>query len=84
MANFQADSKNGLDLGDLRPQVPMKKADAEGRATWVQAAPPRWVLLRSRLIQTHIGVNASGKNASPSARRFVSALMLLVLVPLQW
>lgn len=45
MTNFQADSKNGLDLGDLRPQVPMKKADAEGRATWVQAAPPRWVLL---------------------------------------
>lgn len=40
MANFQADSKNGLDLNDL--QVPMKYADNEGRAKWLQAAPPRW------------------------------------------
>eukprot|EP00904_Undaria_pinnatifida_P004719 jgi/Undpi1/14248/HiC_scaffold_9.g03897.m1 len=42
MANFQADSKNGLDLNDL--QVPMKYADNEGRAKWLQAAPPRLVM----------------------------------------
>ncbi|CAM9310184.1 unnamed protein product [Scytosiphon promiscuus] len=44
MSCFKADSKNGLDLGDLRGQLPSEKVDEEGRAMWVQQAPPRLVM----------------------------------------
>ncbi|CAM9287155.1 unnamed protein product, partial [Hapterophycus canaliculatus] len=44
MSCFKADSKNGLDLGDLRGQLPSRKTDGDGRATWVQQAPPRLVI----------------------------------------
>lgn len=43
MANFKADSKNGLDLSDLRAKLPIKKSDADGKATWLPDAPPRFV-----------------------------------------
>eukprot|EP00903_Cladosiphon_okamuranus_P018209 g16750.t1 len=44
MSCFKADSRNGLDLGDLLAQLPSQKADSEGRATWLQQAPPRLVV----------------------------------------
>ncbi|CAN0289306.1 unnamed protein product [Pylaiella littoralis] len=44
MSSFKADSKNGLDLLDLRTQLPITNADEEGRATWLRQAPPRLVL----------------------------------------
>jgi len=42
MSSFRADSRNGLDLGDLLTQLPSKMADEEGRATWLPQAPPRY------------------------------------------
>lgn len=41
MSSFKADSRNGLDLGDLLAQLPSQKADSEGRAAWLEQAPPR-------------------------------------------
>ncbi|CAM9734987.1 unnamed protein product, partial [Ectocarpus sp. 12 AP-2014] len=44
MSSFKADSKNGLDLMDFSGQLPMKMANADGQATWVNQAPPRLVI----------------------------------------
>ncbi|CAM9110275.1 unnamed protein product [Ectocarpus fasciculatus] len=44
MSSFKADSKNGLDLMDFSGQLPMKMANANGQATWVNQAPPRLVI----------------------------------------
>lgn len=44
MTNFKADSKHGLDLTDLRSHLPSEMSDAEGKATWIQDAPPRLVI----------------------------------------
>lgn len=43
MSNFKADSKNGLDLGDLGAKLPIKKSNTDGKATWLPDAPPRFV-----------------------------------------
>lgn len=42
MSHFQNDSKNTLDLLDLRDKLPSKKADTDGRASWARRAPPRF------------------------------------------
>lgn len=42
LSSFKADSKHGLDLLDLRNQLPIKKVDEEGRASWLGQAPPRY------------------------------------------
>lgn len=47
MTNFKADSKHGLDLTDLRSHLPSEMSDAEGKATWIQDAPPRYFLVVS-------------------------------------
>ncbi|CAM9382966.1 unnamed protein product [Sphacelaria rigidula] len=44
MANFRADSRHGLDLGDLRGNLPSEMANAEGKANWIEGAPPRLVV----------------------------------------
>jgi len=44
MKNFRKDSKIGLDLGDLNRQLPILSANNAGQATWLEKAPPRYVL----------------------------------------
>ena len=42
LSHFRDDSKNTLDLLDLRDKLPSKKADTDGRASWARRAPPRF------------------------------------------
>ena len=42
--NFKADSVVGLDLRDVLANLPSKSADAAGRASWLDRAPPRLVM----------------------------------------
>ncbi|CAM9337099.1 unnamed protein product [Chrysoparadoxa australica] len=44
VANFREDSKAGLDLRDLNSQLPCKRRDENGRAEWLDKAPPRLVV----------------------------------------
>jgi len=44
MTYFQEDCKVGLDLMDMAPKLPINCARESGQASWLEEAPPRFVL----------------------------------------
>jgi hypothetical protein len=44
MKHFKEDSKIGLNLRDLKPQLPAATATADGTAPWLSSAPPLLVI----------------------------------------